>query len=117
MQGHQVWSLPKGLVEDGESPEEAALREVEEETGLRGRIVGKVADSTYWYVAPDEKVRYKKTVHFYLMEYLSGDTSLHDWEVEEVRWMSPEEAMQLLTYRGEREVLSRAMQVLLGAQP
>jgi 8-oxo-dGTP pyrophosphatase MutT (NUDIX family) len=117
MHGNQVWSLPKGLVEEHESPEEAALREVEEETGLRGRVVGKVADSTYWYVVPSEGVRYKKTVHFYLMEYLSGDSSAHDWEVDEVRWVSPEEAMSLLSYQGEREVLSRALGMLLGRQP
>ncbi len=117
MRGDQVWSLPKGLVEEHEAPEETALREVEEETGLRGRIVAKVGESTYWYADPVQKVRYKKTVHFYLMQYVSGDTSGHDWEVEEVRWVSHEEALQLLSYKGEREMLARAIELLLGSKP
>ncbi len=112
MHGNDVWTLPKGLVETHESPEETALREVEEETGLKGRIVGKVAESTYWFAVPEEGVRYKKTVHFYLMEYVSGDTADHDWEVEEVQWLDPERAMELLSYRGEREILSKALALL-----
>ena len=84
----QSWCLPKGIVNKGETTEEAALREVGEETGLTGRIIDTLGDINYWYYIKEENIKCRKTVYFYLMEYVSGDTADHDIEVDEAGWFS-----------------------------
>jgi len=113
--GGRVWCLPKGLVEPGERIRETALREVEEETGVRGEIVGKIGQVTYWYIGREgeEPVRFFKTVHFYLMRSLGGDVRRHDWEVEDARWFPLEEAIARAAYKGEREILEKAGRMIL----
>src|SRR5215831_15802695 len=83
------WQLPKGRVDAGETPEEAALREVLEETGLEAEIICPLEVAEYWYVSGkgDKSVRLHKFVHFYLMKYLSGSTDDHDDEVEDAEWV------------------------------
>jgi 8-oxo-dGTP diphosphatase len=96
------WTLPKGKLDPGEGWEEAALREVEEETGLRCRLGAEVASSRY----RDAKGR-DKLVRYWLMEPLGGDFEPHD-EVDELRWLTPEEASGLLSYERDCEVLRAA---------
>ncbi len=103
-----VWCLPKGLIDRGEKPEETAVREVKEETGLNGKIIEKLGEITYWYYLKEENVRCKKTVHFFLMEFMGGDISEHDWEVDLVLWLPLDEAIKKATYKGEREILKKA---------
>jgi 8-oxo-dGTP pyrophosphatase MutT (NUDIX family) len=97
-----VWALPKGLVTPGEPPAETALREVEEETGVRGELVEKLGDVRYVYTRAGERVF--KIVSFYLVRYRSGrigDVSAeHAHEVAEARWLPLDDAPRLLTYRG-----------------
>ncbi len=107
LKGKMVWSLPKGLIEPGEAPEEAAIREVREETGLEGKVTRKVGQEEYWYYSPQDKTRIHKIVHFFLMECVGGDTSRHDWEVEEARWFPWDSAREALSYKGEREILDK----------
>lgn len=112
LRGGSVWCLPKGLVEAGEDPEVTALREVREETGLVGRPLGKLGEIEYWFYDKEEQVRIRKTVHFYLFECIGGRVEDHDFEVEEVRWYPVQEALRLMAYRNEREVVERAIKHL-----
>jgi len=112
-----VWCLPKGLVEKGEDPEATALREVREETGLSGKLLGKLGETEYWFYEKEARSRIHKTVHFYLLEYQEGRPEDHDSEVEEVRWYPAEEALTLMTYQSEREIVEKALKTLHGKAP
>jgi 8-oxo-dGTP pyrophosphatase MutT (NUDIX family) len=113
--GHEVvlagregmWVLPKGTPDADERIEETATREVREETGLDVRIVRPIGQIEYWFALPRKRVH--KIVHFYLMEALGGDTSQHDHEYDEVRWVPVDEARRMLTFDTYREMLERAL--------
>jgi len=105
----QAWCLPKGIVNKGETTEETAVREVREETGLTGRIIDALGEINYWYYIKGENIKCRKTVHFYLMEYVSGDTAEHDFEVDEAGWFSLEAALEKVSYRGDRTMLEKAV--------
>jgi ADP-ribose pyrophosphatase YjhB (NUDIX family) len=100
-----VWTLPKGMREEGESPEDAALREVREETGLDAEIVRALEPVTYWFVSTKDRARYRKTVYLYLMRSTGGDLSRHDGEVDEARFVPIAEARRLATYSTDRKTL------------
>ena len=102
----RLWALPKGTPAAGESLEETALRETREETGLETRIEGSLGSITYFFVR--RGIRFHKTVHFYQMVPVGGDLAAHDHEFDEVRWVSFDEALEILSYESEREILSRA---------
>src|SRR5919108_2221525 len=108
--GDLAWGLAKGGIEDGESMEVAALREVREETGIRAEIEASLGETRYFYVWED--VRIRKTVHFFLMRSVGGDIDDRDDEMEEVRWVPLERALKRAAYRGERDVLQRAAELL-----
>jgi 8-oxo-dGTP pyrophosphatase MutT (NUDIX family) len=105
--GSRVLALPKGHVDPGETPPEAAEREVREEAGVRARLVGGLGDVRYWYMRDGRRIA--KRVEFFLFEYLDGDVHDHDHEVEDARWMPLDEAARSLTYQGEREMALRAL--------
>jgi 8-oxo-dGTP pyrophosphatase MutT (NUDIX family) len=108
--GELVWGLPKGGVEAHEQPEEAAIREVLEETGLVAKVRESLGDISYWYVW--EGVRIRKRVSFYLMDAIGGDPADHDHEMEEVRWFTLSEATDLAGYSSEQDILRRAARAL-----
>jgi 8-oxo-dGTP pyrophosphatase MutT (NUDIX family) len=101
-----TWSLPKGTPNADETIEQAALREVEEETGLQVRIVAPIGPIEYYFVQSGTRIH--KTVHYYLMEAVGGDMRLHDHEFDEVRWVARGEARQIMTFPTEREVVELA---------
>jgi 8-oxo-dGTP diphosphatase len=108
VKGGRNWCLPKGLVDRGETPEDTAVREVREESGLSGRIIDRLGDITYWYYIQGENTKCRKTVHFYLMEYVSGSTSQHDFEVDEADWFPIDAAIERISFKGDREILEKA---------
>jgi 8-oxo-dGTP pyrophosphatase MutT (NUDIX family) len=108
--GELAWGLAKGGIEDGETHEDAALREVREETGYTAIIEASLGETKYFYVWEDTRIR--KTVHFFLMRCTGGDPSARDDEMEEVRWFPLDRALKRAAYRGEREVLGRAAEIL-----
>jgi 8-oxo-dGTP pyrophosphatase MutT (NUDIX family) len=112
VRGGQVLALPKGHPEDGESPADAAVREVREEAGVEATVREKLGDVQYWYQR--DGVRIAKTVAFYLLDYVAGEPEDHDHEVEHARWIGLEEAAHSLSYKGERDMAARA---LLRARP
>ena len=105
--GRQVLALPKGHVDPGESEEEAAAREVREEAGVEAEMVEKLGDVRYWYQRDGKRIA--KRVAFYLFDYRAGDPADHDNEVEVARWMPLAEAVEALSYKGEREMAERAL--------
>jgi 8-oxo-dGTP pyrophosphatase MutT (NUDIX family) len=105
--GNKVLALPKGHVDPGETPAQAAQREVREEAGVDAELVGELGEVRYWYQRDGKKIA--KVVTFFLFEYRSGDVGDHDSEVEVARWISLEEAERDLTYKGEREMVRRAV--------
>jgi 8-oxo-dGTP pyrophosphatase MutT (NUDIX family) len=112
--GEQRWQLPKGLVSANEAPEQTALREVQEETGLRAEIVSPLETIEYWYYSGGKgsRVRFHKYVTFFLMRYLEGDTADHDHEVTEARWVPIDDAARMLTFKSERKLVEQAAELL-----
>jgi len=104
--GDLAWGLAKGGVEPDESFEDAAVREVREETGIEAVIEASLGETRYFYVWEDARVR--KTVHFFLMRATGGDVNDRDDEMEDVRWFPLDRALKRAAYRGERDVLGRA---------
>jgi len=104
-----IWCLPKGLIEANETAEEAALREVQEETGLKGEIVSKIGEVSYSFF---RKQRYFKTVHFYLLRFVGGSMEAHDSEMERVKWFPIADAIKVLTYVNEKKIMNKASEIL-----
>jgi 8-oxo-dGTP pyrophosphatase MutT (NUDIX family) len=103
----RVLALPKGHLDEGETAEAAATREVSEETGVTAELIDKLGDVEYSYERRGR--RRAKRVAFFLFEYRSGSVEDHDQEIEEARWMPIERAAEALTYPGEREIVRRAL--------
>ena len=108
--GRLLWSLPKGHIEVGETAEQAAVREVEEETGIIGRVVAPLGTIDFWFVAEDRRVH--KTVHHFLLSALGGELSDEDVEVAEVAWVPLDELESRLAYADERRLIRRATELL-----
>ncbi|MGH3716559.1 MAG: NUDIX hydrolase [Micromonosporaceae bacterium] len=108
--GRLVWSLPKGHVEDGETLEQTAVREVREETGVSGEIVGPLGEVDYWFVFGGRKIH--KTVHHFLLRRVAGELSDHDIEVVEVAWVPLSEITGRLAYPDERRLMGQVRELL-----
>ena len=105
--GSKVLALPKGHPDGEESPLQAALREVREEAGVDAEVVDSLGEVRYWYQRGGRRIA--KVVEFFLLRYVSGDLGDHDHEVEHARWVPAQEAVETLTYPGERDMVRRAL--------
>ena len=110
VKGGTVLALPKGHIDGDETSAEAAERELREEAGVDGALVGKLGDVRYWYNRGGQRVM--KNVAFFLFRYRSGSVANHDHEVDSAEWVPLEEAPRLLSYRGEREMAEAALSAL-----
>ena len=112
------WQLPKGIVDPGEALQVTAVREVREEAGVETDLIKLIETIEYWYrsVKYGKPVRYHKFVHFYLLKYKSGDVANHDHEVEESRWVSFDEALEMLDFKSERDVVEKAREMIAGSE-
>jgi 8-oxo-dGTP pyrophosphatase MutT (NUDIX family) len=104
----RLWGLPKGTPDEGESLEEAALREVREESGLEVEIEDKVGVVEYWF--SEDGVRYHKWVHYYRMRATGGSTEAHDHEHDRVEWAPVAQALKRLTFENDRGMVRRAVE-------
>lgn len=105
LRGGQLWALPKGTPHGGESAQQTALREVREETGLEVAITGFAGVITYSFL--ERGTRYRKRVAYYTMVAIGGDPSLHDHEYDYVRWFSLEDALRIMRYPNEADLVQR----------
>lgn len=112
--GDLEWVLPKGHLEPGESAAHAAVREVEEETGIRGRVRQPIGSVDYWFVQDGRRIH--KTVHHFLLEAVGGQLSRADSEVEDVQWVPLPDAAARLAHPDERDLVDRAVRLLAGAR-
>ncbi len=113
--GRLEWCLPKGHLEGQETPEQAAVREIAEETGILGRVLLHLASIDYWFAGNDRRVH--KVVHHYLLEATGGDLTTDndpDHEAEDVAWVSLDSVASRLAYPNERRVVATAKDVLAG---
>ncbi|MDL5154869.1 NUDIX hydrolase [Actinomycetospora termitidis] len=108
--GRLLWSLPKGHIEEGETAEQAAVREVEEETGIIAAVQAPLGSIDYWFVAEDRRVH--KTVQHFLLTARGGELSDEDVEVTEVAWVPLAELGSRLAYADERRLVRLAAEIL-----
>jgi len=111
----RIWALPKGHVEPNESIEQAATREVLEETGIEATIVCKLSDIRYWFYA--NKTKHHKVVHFFLMRYVSGTPTPQTGEVDEALWVRLDELNDRLTHVNERRLIEIAQNIVKEKAP
>ncbi|MBO0840148.1 MAG: NUDIX hydrolase [Sciscionella sp.] len=108
--GRLLWSLPKGHIEAGETARQAAMREVAEETGVRSKVLRELGSLSYWFSANDRRIH--KTVHHFLLEWVSGTLSDEDYEVTEVAWVPLDELPDRLAHPDERKLVAEALTLL-----
>lgn len=109
VQGNSVLALPKGHIERGETPEEAAVREVREETGITAALLAPLGNIDYTFYSRRQRTRVRKRVDFFLLEYQSGSPWYFNDEADAVRLVRLADVQHVVSYPGEREIVRRAL--------
>lgn len=109
-ESRDTWQLPKGWIDEGETSQEAAVREVREEAGVEAEIIQKIDTIKFFFNWEGQKIL--KTVTFYLMRYLSGNVEDHGWEAENAEWVEIDEAQGRLTFTSEKEIVGKAKELI-----
>ncbi len=104
-----VWTIPKGIIDKDETPEQAAVREIEEETGLKSRIIEKIGQKSYWFFLKDENVKCRKTVTYFLLEHAGGSINSRCSEIDDAAWVSTDEAENAVSYKSDRDIVEAAV--------
>lgn len=112
---HHAWSFPKGWVEPGETPQQAAVREVEEESGVVAEIIADLPPTRYFFVNKERR-SVAKTVTWYLMRYLADGNQTHAFEVSAVEWLPLESVHARLSYKNDKELFSMALAPIVRAE-
>ncbi len=116
-QSGRRWQLPKGHIEEGETPEQTAVREVREETGVTGRVVAPLPGVEYWFIERGQR-RVHKYVDYFLLDYVSGDPADFDArEVSGAGWFSWDEGIAKLSFENERKVVLEAREISANGDP
>ena len=105
-----LWSLPKGHIEPGETPEQAAIREVKEETGIESEIDKSLGVIDFWFMASGKRIH--KTVHHFLFKEVGGQIAPQVSEVDDVRWFPLDEIVSKLAYPDEKKLIARSKELL-----
>lgn len=108
-----IWTLPKGIIDTGEKTEATAVREIEEETGLTGRVTDLLGQKSYWFFLKGENVKCRKTVTYFLLEHVEGSIKKHCSEVDDAIWIDIDEAIKQLSYKTDREIVEKAREKIL----
>ena len=108
-----VWTLPKGIIDKGEKPEATAVREIEEETGLTGRVIDLLGEKSYWFFLKGENVKCRKTVTYFLLKHLEGAIKKHCTEVDDAIWINIDEAIKQLSYKSDKDIVEKAKEMIL----
>ncbi len=108
------WQLPKGMIDSGETADQAAVREVREEAGIDTDLIAAIDKTEYWFSADRDgtRTRFHKFVHWFLMRYRSGNVEDHDHEVLEARWETVDATLEMLVFKNERDVVEKALQII-----
>ena len=105
-----LWSLPKGHIEEGETPEQAAIREVAEETGITSSITKSLGGIDFWFMAGGKRIH--KTVHHFMFTEVSGELTPQVTEVDEVSWFPLAEIVDRLAYPDEKKLIARSAELI-----
>ncbi len=108
--GRMIWSMPKGHLENGETAEQAAIREVAEETGIHASITGPLGSISFWFMQDGKRIH--KTVHHFLLIAHGGELSDEDVEVDAIEWVPLDQVGGRLSYADERQFLPKAFEML-----
>lgn len=108
------WGLPKGIINKGEKTSEAALREVFEETGIKGEILEEIGSTSYWYFSKKDNSKCRKTVTYFLMRHIGGEIIKSNEEIGEARWQPIDEAIRIIAHESDRTILLKAASMIAG---
>ncbi len=110
--GKNVWILPRGRVETNENMENTVVREVKEETGVISKVIRKIGVIKYNYYSPFDRLFYDKEVHFYLLKITKHEKFVPNQEIQDMKWVSIQDALSILSYEKEKEILLKALKYI-----